>query len=84
MDRIKLAIYTPQGNIVDEMVSSVMLPGSQGTFTILVNHSPIISSLETGNIRYLSNGQTVEMKISEGFVEVNENIVNVYIEYILE
>lgn len=84
MDKIKLVIYTPQGNVVDKMVSSVMLPGSIGTFTILINHSPIISSLDKGKLRYISKGETVEMKISEGFVEGNDNVVNVYIESIIK
>ncbi len=80
MDKIKLQIYTPEGCICDEMISEVTLPGTLGRFTILVNHSPIISSLEQGNIRYISKGEATQIGIKEGFVEGNMNNVTVYTE----
>lgn len=62
------------------MVSAVTLPGSSGRFTILLNHSPIISSLQKGQIKYTSEGVTTELEVSEGFVEGKENNITVCIE----
>lgn len=80
MDKIKLQIYTPDGNICNEVVSEVTLPGSMGRFTIMVNHAPIISSLEEGTVTFLSKGKSTQMSIAEGFVEGKENSVTVYTE----
>lgn len=80
MDKIRLKIYTPEGSICDKMVSAVTLPGSHGRFTILNNHSPIISSLEKGIIKYTSEGEETELEVSEGFVEGKYNNVAVFIE----
>lgn len=82
MDQIKLKIYTPDGIVCDEMVSSITLPGSLGRFTILNNHSPIISSIDKGKIKYISNDETTEIESSEGFVEGKDNNVTIYIEWI--
>lgn len=80
MDKIRLKIYTPEGSICDKMVSAVTLPGSLGRFTILNNHSPIISALEKGIIRYTSGGVETELEVSEGFVEGRDNNVDICIE----
>lgn len=80
MDNISLKIYTPEGSIFEGMVSAVTLPGSLGTFAILKNHSPIISSLSKGKIKYTSKGKETEIEVVDGFVEGNDNCVTVCIE----
>lgn len=77
MDNIALRIYTPEGSIFEGKVSAVTLPGSRGAFTILNNHSPIISSLSKGIIKYTNEGNTAEIKVVDGFVEVKDNSVTV-------
>lgn len=60
------------------MVSSVTLPGRLSSFTILKNHSPIISSLEQGAIKYVSSNETHTINIDDGFVEAKDNVVTVF------
>lgn len=78
MDNINLKIYTPNGIICDTMVSLVTLPGRLSSFTILKNHSPIISSLEQGVIKYVSSNETNKISIDDGFVEAKDNIVTIF------
>lgn len=80
MDNIALRIYTPEGSIFEGMVSTVTMPGSKGAFTILKNHSPIISSLSKGKIVFTSKGKVTEIEVIDGFVEVKNNSVTVCIE----
>ena len=40
---IVLKIFSPEGMLVDAKVSGVEFPGTQGRFTVLRNHAPIIS-----------------------------------------
>ena len=80
MDIISLHIVSPEGTLVDKTVSAVTLPGTVGPFEVLKNHAPIISSLEKGEIVYVSEGQETRLSISEGFVEVRDNKVDVCVE----
>ena len=79
-DVISLHIVSPERTLVEQAVSSVTLPGTIGPFMVLKNHAPIISSLEKGDIVYVSNGHEARLPIAEGFVEVRDNQVDVCVE----
>ena len=80
MDCIKLHIVSPERTLVEQAVSSVTLPGTIGPFTVLKNHAPIISSLEKGDIVYVTEGREQRLPIASGFVEVSDNQVDVCVE----
>jgi F-type H+-transporting ATPase subunit epsilon len=65
---------------VEQTVSAVTLPGTVGPFEVLKNHAPIISSLEKGEIVYVSEGVEHRLPIASGFVEVRNNQVDVCVE----
>lgn len=76
-DGMKLVIMTPERTLLDRDVSKVALPGSKGAFMVLVNHAPLISSLEEGDIVYVSSGKEDRIRISAGFVEIRNNRITV-------
>jgi F-type H+-transporting ATPase subunit epsilon len=80
MDAIQLHIVSPEGTLVEQAVSAVTLPGTLGPFQVLRNHAAIISSLEKGDIVYVSEGKESRLSIAEGFVEVRDNKVDVCVE----
>jgi F-type H+-transporting ATPase subunit epsilon len=80
MDCIALHIVSPEGTLVETTVSAVTLPGTIGPFEVLKNHGAIISSLEKGEIVYVSEGKEYRVSIAEGFVEVRDNQVDVCVE----
>ena len=80
MDVIKLHIVSPEGTLVETTVSAVTLPGTLGPFEVLKNHGAIISSLEKGDIVYVSEGAEQRLPIASGFVEVRDNQVDVCVE----
>ena len=47
---LDVAVVTPQGVLFDGKAHSVILPGEQGVFEVLINHRPILSRLFTGQI----------------------------------
>ena len=79
-DVIQLHIVSPEGTLVDQAVSAVTLPGTRGPFVVLKNHCAILSSLEKGDIVYVSEGAECRLAISSGFVEVRDNQVDVCVE----
>lgn len=78
---LKLKIVSPERIEFEGDVESVLVPGTLGQFEILVNHAPIISSLNKGAVIYaLPGGEKQSLAISGGFVEVQKNVVSVCVE----
>lgn len=77
---LNLAIVAPEKVIFKGDVESVDLPGTSGQFTILPMHAALISSLTQGKIRFVKGGESTELPIKSGFVEVKKDIVSVCIE----
>lgn len=74
-DTIRLMVLTPQETLFEGLVQKVELPGDKGRFMVLKDHAPIISSLSQGNVVYTSEGAESVIRITAGFVRVNENEV---------
>lgn len=78
---LKLKIVSPEKIVFDGEIESVVVPGTAGQFEILVNHSPIISSLEKGVVTFVKvGGEKVSLDVNGGFVSVKKNKVNVCVE----
>jgi len=74
-----LKIISAEDVLYTGEVTSVTLPGSQGAFTVLRNHASLISTLVPGNIAYVADGNRVEVPVSGGLVNVDNNVVSVCI-----
>ena len=74
---MNLEILTPEKTLFIGTVESVTLPGTQGMFTVLTNHAPMISSLRPGEITYAQKEKRETLSIGEGFVEVRNNNITV-------
>ena len=79
-DVIALHIVSPEGTLADAMASAVTLPGTLSRFEVLKDHGAIVSSLEKGEIVYVSGGKEYRMAIASGFVEVHDNQVTACVE----
>ena len=77
---LKLKIVSPERVVFSGEVERVTVPGTAGEFEILVNHAPIISSLEHGTVTYLSNEGLQSLEVHGGFLSVKKNEVNVCVE----
>ena len=80
---MQLEIVTPDSKVYEGEITSIALPGIDGSFQILNNHAPIVSALGTGKMKVVdSENQTQEYTISGGVVEMNNNKVIVLAESI--
>jgi F-type H+-transporting ATPase subunit epsilon len=77
---LKLKIVSPERVVFSGDVERVTVPGTAGEFEILVNHAPIISSLERGTVTYQSEEGLQSLLVQGGFVSVKKNEVNVCVE----
>ena len=81
---MSLAIVTPDNKVFEAEVLSVSLPGTDGSFQVLNNHAPLVSTLAKGTVVYSSKELYEEIIIDVGVVEVLNNRVIVLAEAIIE
>lgn len=78
-----LEIITPVKRIYSGEVQLVQIPGTKGSFEILKNHAPIISTLEKGKIKVVEESGTILFfDILGGVIENKDNKIIVLAESI--
>jgi len=71
---MKIEIITPDKKIFDGEIKSVRVPGKKGSFQVLKDHAPIISTLENGTVRMVDQeNNEITYDISGGVIEVKAN-----------
>ena len=80
---MNLEIITPEKKLYTGEVNMVQLPGTKGSFEILNNHAPIISTLEKGVIRVKDKeSKVLNFEIQGGVIEAKENNIIVLAEIV--
>lgn len=74
---IMLNILSPEKRVFSGLVSRLTLPGAKSPFTILHNHAPIISLLNSGAITWIAADGQQQLEIKSGFVEAKDNKVTI-------
>ena len=80
-ETFKFALVSPEKVLVSADVEEVIVPGSEGDFTVLYRHAPFISALRPGILRIpgLSDAQS-EVYIRGGLAEVTGESLTVLAE----
>ena len=75
---IKLEVVTPEKSVVSEEAQIVIAPGSLGEFGVLIGHTPFLTTLKQGIVRYKDvKGIERFVFVSGGFAEALPNKVTV-------
>ena len=91
-----LEIVSPEASLFKGEVTSVTLPGVNGSFQILNHHAPIVSILKEGVVKIAANSfqfsketqgkfakvddKTYTLAIQSGTIEMNDNKVIVLVD----
>jgi F-type H+-transporting ATPase subunit epsilon len=75
--KLTLEIVTPERAIVNAQVDEVQLPGAEGYFGVLPGHTPLLATLQVGELWYRSGQEKHFLAIAFGFVEVLPDRVTV-------
>ena len=79
-----LEIITPDKSVFEGEVSSAQFPGTQGSFEVLNNHAPLISTLENGRVRVTTATGNQYFNVNGGVVEVLNGRIIVLAEAVTE
>lgn len=78
---VRLEIVTPEKIVVSEDAQIVMAPGVLGEFGVLIGHTPFLTTLKTGAVRYTdSQSQEHMVFVSGGFAEALPDRVTILAE----
>jgi F-type H+-transporting ATPase subunit epsilon len=84
-DTFKFELVTPERMLLSEDASQVVVPGTEGDFTVLAGHAPLISTIRPGVIAAsLGDSRTVRLFVKGGFAEIDQNRLTVLAQRALE
>jgi F-type H+-transporting ATPase subunit epsilon len=73
-------VITPEEVIYDGEANLVIARIADGDLGVLVDHSPLVSTVEVGEIRIKEGDDQLVYATSDGFFKVSENLVQVLVE----
>jgi F-type H+-transporting ATPase subunit epsilon len=70
MTAFHFELVSPEKLLFSGDVDSVVAPGSDGQFTVLANHAPVMTTLKAGVVTYDAGGKTEKLFVRGGFADV--------------
>ncbi len=84
-DVFKFELVTPERMMLSEDANQVVVPGTEGDFTVLAGHAPVISTIRPGVVEAsLGDSRTLRLFVKGGFAEVDANRLTVLAQRALE
>ena len=77
MATIKLDIISAERKLISEEVEYISAPAADGIVGILPRHTPLLTALAIGELRYKKDGAEYTFAIHGGFMEVRPDQVTV-------
>jgi F-type H+-transporting ATPase subunit epsilon len=72
-DAFNFELVAPERLLLSEQVTSVVVPGMDGQFTVLSKHAPLMTTLKAGVVDVaLASGTTKHIFVRGGFADVSE------------
>lgn len=77
-------IITPEKMVYDGEANLVMARIADGDIGVMVDHAPLVSTAEIGDVRVREGEELHVFATSDGFFKVSENLVQVLVEEAVE
>jgi len=77
---LTLEIVTPDRSLVTEKVDEVEIPGAEGYFGVLPGHTPLLATLQVGELWFRKGNEKFYLSIAFGFAEVLPDRVTILAE----
>lgn len=78
---MKIEIITPDKKVYEGDIKSIRVPGRKGSFQVLKDHAPIISTLDNGTVIMVDqNNNEKRYEIDGGVIEVKMNKIILLVE----
>jgi F-type H+-transporting ATPase subunit epsilon len=74
---LQLEIVSADRSLVNEQVDEVQIPGADGYFGVLPGHTPLLATLQVGQLWYRQGQDKHYLAIAFGFAEVQPDRVTI-------
>jgi len=74
---LQLQIVSAERLLVDETVDEVQIPGASGYLGVLTGHTPLLTTLQVGQLWYRQGDTKVHLAIAFGFAEIQPDRVTI-------
>lgn len=74
---LKLEVVTPSRRVLEGRALEVRIPGALGELGVLPGHTPLLTSLGTGEVIWIDGNTTGRLVVQGGFAEVQPDAVTV-------
>lgn len=79
-DKLSFALVSPERELFNGEVDQVVVPGSEGEFGVLPNHSPVMSVIKPGALKVINDGAERRIFVNGGFADVTPDGLTVLAE----
>ncbi len=69
-DKLNFSLVSPARELFSGAVDQVNVPGTEGDFGVLPNHSPFMAAIRTGIVSVVDGGTRTDYFIAGGFADV--------------
>lgn len=77
--KIQLDVVTPQKLVYSKEVDLIEGPAIDGLIGILPDHAPLVTAMQIGVVRVVKDGEEMQIAISDGFMEVQPDQINLVV-----
>ena len=70
MSHLTIELVTPDRSVVHEEVDEVQIPGAQGYLGVLPGHTPLLTTLQVGELWFRQGEEKVFVSVAFGFAEI--------------
>lgn len=79
--KLTVNVLTPQAQIFSGEADEVLVPSITGELGVLPNHVNMLTQINPGELQIKTGGKTQSIAIMGGYIEVNNNTVNILGDY---
>jgi F-type H+-transporting ATPase subunit epsilon len=78
---LTLEIVTPEAKVYSDTIDSVVIPTVEGEIGVLPGHIPLLTQIESGELRVTKSGTTTWLAVGGGFAQIDGDTVRVLAEH---
>ena len=76
-ETLRLEVVTPSRRVLEGRATEVRIPGALGELGVLPGHTPLLTSLGTGEVSWIDGNKTGRLVVQGGFAEIQPDAVTV-------
>ena len=80
MSVVNLEIITPEKVVYEDTVDLITVPGTKGSFQVLKDHAPLMSTIDIGIVSVVKDNETIHFTSGDGTIEVLKNKILILVD----